>query len=77
MHRVLICGGGGAAVSQPLSPAASQLQKALVLCSEAQRRAGASGQPLADGLGWACPLAWRGAKFWKLAGWGREGRGSP
>lgn len=28
---------------------ASQLQKALLLCSEAQRRAGASGQ-----LGWGC-----------------------
>lgn len=43
MHCVLVCGD------------ASQLQKALLLCSEAQRRAGARGQLLAEGLGWDCP----------------------
>lgn len=33
---------------------ASQLPKALLLCPEAQRRAGASGQLLAEGLRWGC-----------------------
>lgn len=70
MHCVLICGEGGAAISQPLS-------FRRLFCS-ALKLGGELG-PVAGcwlkGLGWCCPSAWRGVLEAGGLGQGREGSG--